>query len=133
MLPKTPVLGDPMLLASAVTCTRVHMSKHIHATKNKRNPYGKKLEQSNECYKHKYMLNIFMNSTHVSKTLDLLIKIVLVTILVAMTKPMKKETRKEGFILAHSLRVLSVMAGKAWPQEHEVACHSASAGRNQSG
>lgn len=51
---------------------------------------------------------MFMNSTHkpvinthLSKALDVLIKSVLVTILTAMTKYSRAETRKEGFILSH--------------------------------
>lgn len=80
---------------------------------------------------------MFMNSTHkpivnthLSKALDILIKSVLVTILAAMTKYSRTETRK-GFILSHGLRVQSLMVEKAWPQQHEVARHIASAGRKQ--
>lgn len=35
----------------------------------------------------------------------------------------------EGLILAHVLRVQSIMAGKAWRQEREVSGHRASAVR----
>lgn len=81
---------------------------------------------------------MFMNSTHkpivnthLSKALDVLIKSVLVTILTAVAKYSRAETRKEGFILSHGLRVQSLMVEKAWPQQHEVARHIASAGRKQ--
>lgn len=48
-----------------------------------------------------------------------------------MTKYLRAEARKEGFILSHGLRVQSLMVEKAWPQQPEVACHIALAGRKQ--
>lgn len=42
------------------------------------------------------------------------------------------DVRKGGFLLSHSLRVQSVMAGKAWQKEHEAAGHVVFTGRKQS-
>lgn len=40
-------------------------------------------------------------------------------------------TGKEMFIAAHTSRMQSIMAGKAWWQEHEASGHIASAVRKQ--
>lgn len=38
--------------------------------------------------------------------------------------PDESNLEKEGLILAQSLRMQSLMAGKAWHQEHEEAGHN---------
>lgn len=45
---------------------------------------------------------------------------ILVTFLVSVTNYWRNAIKK-GFILAHSLRVQSVMAGKTWQQQGEIA------------
>lgn len=49
---------------------------------------------------------------------------ILVTFLVSVTNYWRNAI-KEAFILAHSLRVQSVMAGKTWQQQGEIAGHIA--------
>ena len=78
-------------------------------------------------------LIIFTNSshesfinTHLSKTIYFIYKNYISYHSVDMTKYMKKETKKEVFILAHNLKVKFITVEKAWQLEHEVACHIAS-------
>lgn len=42
----------------------------------------------------------------------------------------RSNLREEGFLLAHSQRVQSIMEGKAWQQEREAAGHSREAERD---
>lgn len=45
----------------------------------------------------------------------------------------KSSLRKERFVLTYSLRVWSIMVGKAWHQQHEASVHIGPAGREQRG